>query len=139
LTFIQLIYNNRPHRKVYKIRYKALRSCPQKKGTCVRVAKIAPKKPNSANRSYARVILSTYQRVNCHIPGETHNLHKFSIVLVRGGRVPDIPGVKYKLIHGAKGYGLSGLLKRKSSRSRYGTKNFKRLHLDPPIPPEDFL
>jgi len=98
-----------------------------KKGTCIRVAKIAPKKPNSANRPYARVILSTYQHVNCHIPGETHNLRKFSLVLVRGGRVPDIPGVKFRIIRGK--FDLMGLKNRKNGRSKYGTKNFNRLKL----------
>ena len=128
MTLIKLLLHR--HKRIIKDRYKALKQCPQKKGTCIRVAKITPKKPNSANRPYARVILTTYQRVNCHIPGETHNLKKYNLVLVRGGRVPDMPGVKFRIIHTSRRpYELKGLYRRKSSRSKYGTKNFNRLKL----------
>jgi small subunit ribosomal protein S12 len=130
MTFIQLVYNRnktRLKKKIYINKRKALKECPQKKGTCIRVHKISPKKPNSANRPYARVILSTYQPINCHIPGETHNLRKFSPVLIRGGRVPDIPGIKFRIIRGK--FDLIGLKNRKNGRSKYGTKNFNRLKI----------
>jgi len=126
VTFSQLLYKDaRFCKKPTKYKRKDLQMCPQKKGTCFRVGKTTPKKPNSANRPYARVILSTKKYINCHIPGETHNLRKFSTVLVRGGRVPDIPGIKYRVIRGK--FDLVGLVAKKTARSKYGVKNFKRL------------
>jgi len=125
VTISQILYRQARIKKIRKYKRKDLKNCPQKKGTCYRVGKTTPKKPNSANRPYARVILSTKKYVNCHIPGETHNLRKFSTVLVRGGRVPDIPGIKYRLIRGK--FDLLGLnLRRKTARSKYGTRDFIR-------------
>jgi len=103
-----------------------LHGCPQKKGTCMRVWKASPKKPNSAQRPLARVFLTNKELVTCHVPGEGHNLQKFSTVLVRAGRIKDVPGVRYKLIRGK--YDLNGLfLKRHTSRSKYGAKDFRKI------------
>lgn len=98
----------------------ALEECPQKKGICVRVFIRTPKKPNSALRKVARVRLSNNRKVTAYIPGEGHNLQEYSNVLMRGGRVKDLPGVKYRLIRGK--YDFSGIKTRKTSRSKYGTK-----------------
>jgi small subunit ribosomal protein S12 len=128
VTFSQLVYNRnktRLVRKKYKNKRRVLENCPQKKGTCIRVAKTTPKKPNSANRPYCRVVLSNKEYINCHIPGETHTLKRYSPVLIRGGRVPDMPGIKYRVIRGK--FDLFGLLRRKNGRSKYGTKDFDRL------------
>lgn len=98
----------------------ALDKCPQKKGICLKVYTKTPKKPNSALRKVAKVRLSNKNIVITYIPGIGHNLQEHSIVLVRGGRVQDLPGVKYHLIRGK--YDLLGILKRRTSRSKYGTK-----------------
>jgi len=98
----------------------ALRSCPQKRGVCTRVYTTTPKKPNSALRKVARVRLSNGIEVTAYIPGEGHNLQEHSIVLVQGGRVTDLPGVRYHIIRGT--LDASGVNDRKNSRSRYGTK-----------------
>ena len=98
-------------------------SCPQKKGICVKVFTTSPKKPNSANRKVARVQLTNNNTVSCYIPGEGHRLQKHSIVLVRGGRVKDLPGVKYKAVRGK--FDFTGIQARKTSRSKYGTKRIK--------------
>ena len=101
----------------------ALDSCPQRRGVCTRVYTTTPKKPNSAMRKVARVRLTNGNEVNAYIPGEGHNLQEHSIVLVRGGRVKDLPGIKYKIIRGK--FNLSGILERKQARSKYGTKRLK--------------
>jgi len=99
----------------------ALQQCPQKKGVCVKVFTKTPKKPNSALRKVANIrVLSTKKKLIGYIPGIGHNLQEHSIVLFRGGRVPDLPGVKYHLIRGK--YDLHFLVNRKTSRSKYGTK-----------------
>jgi len=98
----------------------ALQACSQKKGTCMRVFTRTPKKPNSALRKVARVKLSNDLRVTAYIPGEGHNLQEYSTVLMRGGRVKDLPGVKYHLIRGKLDF--VGLKDRKTSRSKYGAK-----------------
>ncbi len=98
----------------------ALRGSPQKKGVCISVRTLTPKKPNSALRKVARVRLSTGRVVSVYIPGEGHNLQEHSIVLVEGGRVKDLPGVKYHVIRGTMD--TSGVEGRKRSRSRYGKK-----------------
>jgi small subunit ribosomal protein S12 len=98
----------------------ALRSCPQKRGVCVRVYTSTPKKPNSALRKVARVRLTNGMEVTSYIPGEGHNLQEHSVVLVRGGRVKDLPGVRYKVIRGT--LDASGVSDRKQSRSAYGVK-----------------
>ncbi len=101
-------------------RVPALKRCPQKKGTCLKIFTRSPKKPNSASRKVARLRLSTKQKVVAYIPGEGHSLHQYSTVLMRGGRVKDLPGVKYHLIRGK--YDFLGVKNRKNSRSKYGTK-----------------
>lgn len=93
---------------------------PQKRGVCTRVGTTTPKKPNSALRKVARVKLTNGIEVTCYIPGEGHNLQEHSIVLVRGGRTKDLPGVRYKVIRGA--LDTAGVAKRKQSRSKYGAK-----------------
>lgn len=98
----------------------ALNSCPQKRGVCMRVYTTSPKKPNSAMRKVARVRLTNGKVVNAYIPGEGHNLQEHSIVLVRGGRVKDLPGVRYHIIRGKMD--TAGVKDRKKGRSKYGTK-----------------
>lgn len=98
----------------------ALKFCPQKKGICEFIYTISPKKPNSADRKVAKIKLSINNFIIAYIPGEGHNLQQHSIVLVRGGKVKDLPGVKYHLIRGV--YDLEGVKIRKSSRSKYGKK-----------------
>ena len=95
-------------------------AAPQRRGVCTRVYTATPKKPNSALRKVARVRLNTGMEVTCYIPGEGHNLQEHSIVLVRGGRVKDVPGVRYKIIRGS--LDTSGVRDRKQARSRYGAK-----------------
>ncbi|MCE3008550.1 MAG: 30S ribosomal protein S12 [Bacteroidetes bacterium] len=101
----------------------ALDSCPQRRGVCTRVYTTTPKKPNSALRKVARVKLSNNKEVNAYIPGEGHNLQEHSIVLVRGGRVKDLPGVRYHIVRGA--LDTAGVNDRKQARSKYGTKRPK--------------
>lgn len=98
-------------------------SCPQKRGVCTRVYTTTPKKPNSALRKVARVRLSNGMEVTAYIPGEGHNLQEHSIVLIRGGRVKDLPGVRYHIIRGA--FDTAGVEKRKKGRSKYGAKKGK--------------
>ena len=121
-TINQLVRNGR---KVVKKRNKvpALDSCPQKRGVCTRVYTTTPKKPNSALRKVARVKLTNGQEVSAYIPGEGHNLQEHSIVLIRGGRVKDLPGVRYHVVRGV--LDPSGVEGRRTSRSRYGTKKPK--------------
>ncbi len=102
----------------------ALNSCPQKRGVCVRVSTTTPKKPNSAMRKVARVRLTNGKEVNSYIPGEGHNLQEHSIVLVRGGRVKDLPGVRYHVVRGA--LDTAGVEDRAQGRSKYGTKKGKK-------------
>jgi len=101
----------------------ALESCPQRRGVCVRVYTTTPKKPNSAMRKVARVRLTNGKEVNAYIPGEGHNLQEHSIVLIRGGRVKDLPGVKYHIVRGK--FDTAGVTGRTTSRSKYGTKKEK--------------
>nr|AKI85096.1 ribosomal protein S12 [Monsonia emarginata] len=117
-TFNQLISHERKPKKRSK-RTRALDNCPQKAGVCVRVFTRAPKKPNSAVRKVAKVRLSNGKDIFSYIPGEGHNLQEHSIVLVRGGRVPDLPGVKFHCIRGVKD--LMGIANRRQGRSKYGT------------------
>ena len=102
----------------------ALNACPQKRGVCTRVYTTTPKKPNSALRKVARVRLTNGNEVTAYIPGEGHNLQEHSIVLIRGGRIKDLPGVRYHIIRGA--LDTSGVDERKKSRSKYGTKKPKK-------------
>lgn len=101
----------------------ALQSSPQRRGVCTRVYTTTPKKPNSAMRKVARVRLTNGKEVNCYIPGEGHNLQEHSIVLVRGGRVKDLPGVRYHIVRGA--LDASGVNGRTQRRSKYGVKRPK--------------
>ena len=107
-------------KKTKKQKSPALMKCPQRKGICLKVFTKTPKKPNSALRKVTKVRLTNKFNIICYIPGIGHTLQEHSIVLVRGGRVPDLPGVKYHLIRGK--YDLLGILERKTSRSKYGTK-----------------
>ncbi len=106
-----------------KSKSRALKNCPQARGVCTRVFTVTPKKPNSALRKVARVKLSNGNEITAYIPGEGHNLQEHSVVLVRGGRVKDLPGVKYHVVRGA--LDTTGVENRKQSRSRYGTKRPK--------------
>jgi small subunit ribosomal protein S12 len=101
----------------------ALKSCPQRRGVCTRVYTTTPKKPNSALRKVARVRLTNGFEVTAYIPGEGHNLQEHSIVLIRGGRVKDLPGVRYHIVRGT--LDASGVSNRKQGRSRYGAKRPK--------------
>ena len=121
-TISQLV---RKGRKVVASKNKApaLEACPQKRGVCTRVYSTTPKKPNSALRKVARVRLTNGIEVTAYIPGEGHNLQEHSIVLIRGGRVKDLPGVRYHIIRGT--LDTSGVDDRKKGRSKYGTKRPK--------------
>ena len=115
------------HRRQLKIKHSkspALTSCPQRRGVCLQVKTMTPKKPNSALRKIARVRLSNKIEVTSYIPGEGHNLQEHSIVLVRGGRVKDLPGVRYHIVRGT--LDTSGVSDRKKSRSKYGAKRGKK-------------
>ncbi len=101
----------------------ALLSCPQRRGVCTRVTTVTPKKPNSALRKIARVRLTSGFEVTCYIPGEGHNLQEHSVVLIRGGRVKDLPGVRYHIIRGA--LDTQGVKDRRQGRSKYGVKKPK--------------
>lgn len=121
-TINQLIRSGRKMSKA-KSKSSALERCPQARGVCVRVFTTTPKKPNSALRKVARVKLSNGNEVTAYIPGEGHNLQEHSVVLIRGGRVKDLPGVKYHIVRGA--LDSAGVENRKQSRSLYGTKRPK--------------
>jgi small subunit ribosomal protein S12 len=118
-TIEQLVRNGRNVRKT-KTKAPALKGSPQRRGVCTRVYTMTPKKPNSALRKVARVRLSTGIEVTCYIPGVGHNLQEHSLVLVRGGRVKDLPGVRYKIIRGT--LDTAGVKSRRQARSRYGAK-----------------
>ncbi len=121
-TINQLIRHGR--KKIQKkTKSPALRGCPQKRGSCLQVKTQTPKKPNSALRKIARVRLMNGIEATCYIPGEGHNLQEHNIVLVRGGRIKDLPGVRYHIIRGA--LDTSGVPDRKNGRSKYGTKKPK--------------
>jgi len=121
-TINQLVRNGR-HRKVQKTGAPALQGSPQRRGVCTQVKTTTPKKPNSALRKIARVRLTNGIEVTAYIPGIGHNLQEHSIVLVRGGRVKDLPGVRYKIIRSA--LDAAGVEERSQSRSKYGTKKQK--------------
>ena len=121
-TINQLVRNPRKA-KAKQNKTPALQACPQRRGVCTRVTTTTPKKPNSAMRKIARVRLTNGFEVTAYIPGEGHNLQEHSVVLIRGGRVKDLPGVRYKIIRGA--LDTQGVSDRKQARSRYGTKRPK--------------
>ena len=121
-TINQLIKSPRlPQRS--KPKHPAMQGCPQKRGVCTVVKTMTPKKPNSALRKVARVRLTNGFEVTAYIPGEGHNLHEHSIVMIRGGRVKDLPGVRYHIIRGT--LDAAGVNERKQSRSKYGAKRPK--------------
>ena len=121
-TINQLIRSGRESKKD-KSTAPALKCCPQKRGVCTRVYTTTPKKPNSALRKVAKVRLTNKIEVIAYIPGEGHNLQEHSIVLIRGGRVKDLPGVRYHIVRGS--LDTAGVKDRKQSRSKYGTKKEK--------------
>ncbi len=121
-TINQLIRNKRRSTKL-RSKSPALKACPQLRGVCKRVFTTTPKKPNSALRKVCRVKLSSGIEVTAYIPGEGHNLQEHSVVLVRGGRVPDLPGVKYHVVRGS--LDTAGVENRKQARSLYGAKRPK--------------
>lgn len=121
-TISQLVRKGRDAVK-WKTKSPALQESPQKRGVCVRVFTQTPKKPNSALRKVARVRLTNQMEVTSYIPGEGHNLQEHSVVLIRGGRVKDLPGVRYHIVRGT--LDTTGVANRKQSRSKYGTKRPK--------------
>jgi len=122
-TINQLLKRSR-RKKTYLNKRPALMNNPQVKGVCVKVFIRTPKKPNSALRKVAKIKLSNKLKVEAYIPGKGHNLQQYSVVLIRGGRVPDLPGVKYHIIRGK--FDLKGVNDRISSRSKYGVKRKKK-------------
>jgi small subunit ribosomal protein S12 len=122
-TIAQLVRIGR-ERLVDKTKSPALKACPQKRGVCTRVYTTTPKKPNSALRKVARVRLTNGIEVTTYIPGEGHNLQEHSVVMIRGGRVKDLPGVRYHVIRGV--IDAQGVAGRNKSRSKYGTKRQKQ-------------
>ena len=121
-TIQQLVRSSRTIIRA-KSKSRALDSCPQKRGVCTRVYTTTPKKPNSALRKVAKVRLTNAVEIIAYIPGEGHNLQEHSIVLIRGGRVKDLPGVRYHIVRGS--LDTAGVENRKKSRSKYGTKRPK--------------
>ncbi|KAI8942585.1 hypothetical protein NX059_000643 [Plenodomus lindquistii] len=122
-TLIQVLRQGRAERKARKLRSPQLKDRPELKGVCLKVGTTKPKKPNSGERKIARVRLSTGKVITAYIPGEGHNVQQHSVVMVRGGRAQDCPGVKYHLVRGA--LDLGGVGSRITSRSKYGTKKPK--------------
>jgi small subunit ribosomal protein S12 len=122
-TINQLCKKKRKKKKKLN-RTPALEKCPQKKGICTKLILRTPKKPNSALRKLAQLRLTNNRKVFAYIPGEGHNLQTYSTVIIKGGRVKDLPGVKYHLVRGVLDF--SGLKDRKTSRSKYGTKNLSK-------------
>ena len=121
-TINQLIRNGRK-KPLKKTKVPAMESCPQKRGVCTRVYTTTPKKPNSALRKVARIRLTNGFEVTSYIPGEGHNLQEHSVVMIRGGRVKDLPGVRYHILRG--NLDTQGVANRKQRRSLYGTKKGK--------------
>ena len=123
-TYNQLCKKSRIKKKKIN-KTPALEGCPQKKGICTKLVLRTPKKPNSALRKLAKLKLTNKKRIYAYIPGEgEHHLQEYSNVIVRGGRVKDLPGIKYHLVRGKLDF--PGLIKRKTSRSKYGTKKLKK-------------
>jgi len=122
-TINQLVRKARA-KKMEKSNVPALEACPQRRGVCTRVYTTTPKKPNSALRKVARVRLTNGAEVSSYIGGEGHNLQEHSVVLIRGGRVKDLPGIRYKIVRGT--LDCQGVANRKKSRSRYGAKLVKK-------------
>jgi small subunit ribosomal protein S12 len=119
-TINQLCVKKQRKKKNFKSKTPALSQNPQRKGVCIKIFNRTPKKPNSALRKVARLKLSNGKKIEAYIPGEGHNIQEYSVVLMKGGRVPDLPGCKYHLIRGK--YDLQGVKNRKQARSKYGAK-----------------
>lgn len=123
-TINQLLYTQKRIKKQNKTKAPALKNCPQRKGICLKIYTKTPKKPNSALRKVAKIKLTSRKMIIGYIPGIGHTLQEHAMVLVRGGRVQDLPGVRYHLIRNK--YDLRGILERKQGRSKYGTKKLKK-------------
>jgi small subunit ribosomal protein S12 len=124
-TKIQYLIKNFRKKKNKKVKKLILESCPQKKATCLKVFVTSPKKPNSASRKVAKIILlSNRKTTNCHIPGIKHSLQRYSTILIRGGRVRDLPGIKYRAIRGK--FDLKRVFDRAKARSKYGIAMINR-------------
>jgi small subunit ribosomal protein S12 len=124
-TKTQLLLKKNRKKKNKKIKKLLLEKCPQKKGTCLKVFTMSPKKPNSASRKVVKIVLlSTKKRTQCHIPGIKHSLQRYSTVLIRGGRVKDLPGVKYRVIRGK--FDLKSVYDRFKARSKYGIQKIEK-------------
>jgi small subunit ribosomal protein S12 len=121
---IQQLCKNKRKSKIKLNKTPALQKCPQKKGICLKMILRTPKKPNSALRKIVQLKLTNNKKVFAYIPGEGHDLQTYSTVIIRGGRVKDLPGIKYHLVRGKLDF--SGLKDRKTSRSKYGTKNLSK-------------
>lgn len=126
-TLNQLLKTQKRRVKKTKVRSTALEGCPQKKGICVKITTMKPKKPNSAIRKIAKVRLTTGRRITVYIAGHGHNLQEYSSVLVRGGRIPDLPGVRYKVIKGVLDFSWKEKITRKNARSKYGIPKPKKV------------
>lgn len=124
MTTIQQLCRNKRKTKQKQNKVPALDSCPQRKGVCTKIFLRTPKKPNSALRKLARLKLTNNKKIMAYIPGEGHNLQEYSTVIIRGGRVKDLPGIKYHLIRGKLDF--NGLKERRTSRSKYGTKKINK-------------
>jgi small subunit ribosomal protein S12 len=124
-TKIQLLLKKNRKKKIKKTKKLILEKCPQKKGTCLKVFIASPKKPNSASRKVVKVVLlSTKKQTQCHIPGIKHSLQRYSTVLIRGGRVKDLPGIKYRVIRGK--FDLKCVYDRFKARSKYGISKLEK-------------
>ena len=124
-TKIQLLLKKNRQKKIKKTKKLMLEKCPQKKGTCLKVFIASPKKPNSASRKVVKVVLlSTKKQTQCHIPGIKHSLQRYSTVLIRGGRVKDVPGIKYRVIRGK--FDLKCVYDRFKARSKYGISKLEK-------------
>lgn len=120
-TNVQMYFNQKVKKKLKKSKKLILERCPQKKGTCLKVFVTSPKKPNSASRKVAKIILLSSRKVtHCHIPGIKHSLQRYSTVLIRGGRVRDLPGIKYRIVRGK--FDLKQVYERSKARSKYGIR-----------------
>jgi small subunit ribosomal protein S12 len=127
MTTLKQIIKGCRKKKFHYNSSKLLVKCPQKKGICLKIRTMAPKKPNSAVRKIVKVRLTTARRVLAYIPGQGHNLHEHSRVLVRGGKVPDLPGIHYKLIRGKYDFTWNETFERQNRRSKFGIPGFKKL------------
>lgn len=125
ITINQLIHKSKRFIKKIKTRSNTLDNCPQKKGVCFKVTTMKPKKPNSAIRKIAKVRLTNGRKVIAYIPGQGHSLQEHSVVLIKGGRTPDLPGVRYRLIKGKLDFVWKENFSRKNARSKYGVPKSK--------------